>query len=91
MEKLSDDELVIIAQEIARYGTQCLKSFMRTSKTHARVSKMHVVLRVLPPDYVDLFNNNNINPQQQAFINMMIESGHAHYCVMYGVSFLYKL
>lgn len=34
---------------------------------------MHVVLRVLPPDYVDLFNNNNITPQQQAFLNMMIE------------------
>lgn len=73
MEKLSDDELIIIAQEIAKYGTRYLMDFMWTSKTHAGVSKMHVVLRVLPPDYVDLFNNNNITPQQQAFLNMMIE------------------
>jgi len=52
---------------------------------------MPTVLRALPPDYVDLFSKKNTTHQQQAFLNMMVESAHAHYCVMYGVNFLYKL
>jgi len=45
MERLSDDELTIIDQEIAKCGTLHLMSFMRVSKTHVRISKMHTVLR----------------------------------------------
>jgi len=91
MERLSDDELTIIAREIAKSDTLHLMSFMRISKTHARTSKMPTVLRALPPDYVDLFNKKNITHQQKIFLNMMVESGHAHYCMMYGVNLLYKL
>jgi len=88
---LSDNELTIIAWEISKGGTLHLMSFMRVSKTHAKISKMHTILRALPPDYFDLFRKKYITHQQQAFLNMMVESGHAHYCVMYGVNLLYKL
>jgi len=50
---------------------------------------MHAVIRVLPPDYVDLLNTNEITPQKQNFLNMMIEGGHVDYCVMCGVNLLY--
>jgi len=46
MERLNDDELTIITREIAKSGTLHLMSFMRVLKTHARISKMPIVLSV---------------------------------------------
>lgn len=90
MERLKDDDLVLIAQKVAEYGTQHLMSFLRTSKDHARISKMPDVLRALPPDHLDLYNSDKITLPQQNFINMIIESGHADYCVLRGVHLMFQ-
>ena len=44
--------------KVAEYGTQRLMSFMRTSKTHARISKTPAIFRVLPPDHLGLYNHD---------------------------------
>ena len=47
--------------------------------------QQNVVLRALPPDHLELYANAEITPPQQNFFNMMINSGHADYCVLRGV------
>jgi len=48
MERLSDDELTIIATKIAGFGAQHVREFLLTSKNHARICKLPIVLRALP-------------------------------------------
>ena len=91
MERLNENELVLIAQKVVEYGTQHLFSFMRTSREHARIFKLPVVLRVLPTGHVTLFNIDEITSHQQNFLNMMIESGHTDYCMLHGVNELHEL
>jgi len=64
MERLNENELVLIAQKVVEYGTQHLFSFMRTSREHARIFKLPVVLRVLPTGHVTLFNIDEITSHQ---------------------------
>ena len=85
MEKLKHDEIILIAQKVAAYGTRHLLSFMQISKYHEEVAKTDVVLRALRPDHLNLFAYADITPEQQNFLNMVINSGHADYCVLRGV------
>jgi len=89
MKRLNDDKLIVIAKKVAKFGTQQLRNFLLISKAHARVCKFSIVLRALPPDYVDWFNDDDITEHQANFLNMMVESEHADYCVLRAVSLMF--
>lgn len=53
MERLGDDELIIIAKEVAIFGARHLREFLFTSKKFARIYKLSIILRALPPEYAN--------------------------------------
>jgi len=77
--------------KIAEHGTPSLLSFLRTSKDHARISKLPSVLQALPPDLVDSLNNGRIILYQSNFFNMMVESGHPDYCMPRALSLVHDI
>jgi hypothetical protein len=89
MERLSNDELIIIAKKIAGFGGHLLREFLLTSKNHARICKLPTVLRALPPKYANWIDYKQLNPHQVNFFNLMIESGHVGYCIVHVDSVMY--
>jgi len=81
MERFGNDELTTIAKKVAEFGTQYLRDLIFTSKDFARICKLPVILRSLPPDYVDWLNNDDVTEHQTNFLNM-IESRHVDYCIL---------
>ena len=69
---MGDDEITAIAKKVAEFGTHYLRDFLFTSKDVARIYKLPVVLRSLPPDYVDWFNRDDVTEHQANFLNMMV-------------------
>jgi len=89
MERLRDDELIAIAKKVVEFGTHYLRDFLFTSKDVARICKLPVVLRFLSPYYVDWLNNDDVSEHQANFLNMMVESGHANYCILRAVILMF--
>jgi len=46
MERLGDDELIIIAKKVANFGAHHLREFLLTSKNHARICKLPRVCKL---------------------------------------------
>jgi len=67
MERLNEDEIILIAQKFAAHGTRSLLSFMQTSKYHEKVAKMDVVIRALRPDCLRLCNDPSLTLSKTSF------------------------
>jgi hypothetical protein len=89
MERLGDDELISITKKVVEFGTHYLRDFMFTSKDFARICKVPVVLRSLPPDYVYWLNSDDVMEDQANFLNMMVESGHADYFILRAIILMF--
>jgi len=62
---------------------------MLTSKNFARICKLPIVLRDVPPEYVEWVNHDELNLNQVKYFYLMIKSGHADYCILRVTSLLY--
>jgi hypothetical protein len=89
MERLNDDELISVAKKVAMFSTHQIRDLLFTSKDLARICKLPVVLRALPPDYVDWLNKDDVTEDQANFLNMMVESAHADYCILRTVILMF--
>jgi len=89
MERLGNDELIIIAKKVANFGAHHLCEFLLTLKNLAMIYKLPVVLRALPPEYANWIDNDELNLNQVSFFILIIENGHADYCVLSATSLMY--
>jgi len=54
-----------------------------------RICKLPVVLRALPPEYVDWLDGDTLTINQVKFFDLVIENGHADYCILCVSTLLY--
>jgi len=47
--------------------------------------------KLIFPDYVDSLNDDRVSFHQLNFLNMMVESGHAEYCMLRALSLMYDI
>jgi len=91
MERLNNDEFIAVAEKVANFGTHHLRDLLFTSKDLARICKIPTVLRALSPDYVDCLNGDDVTEHHANFLKMMVESGHADYCILRAVVLMFDL
>jgi hypothetical protein len=67
IERLGDDELIIIAKKVANFGARHLLELLFTSKKFARIYKVPILLRALPPEYANWIDSDALNLNQVNF------------------------
>ena len=62
---------------------------MLAIKKFERICKLPIILRALPPEYTNWIGSDALNLNQVNFFNLMIDNGHADYCVLRATSLLH--
>jgi len=60
-------------------------------KFPANLEKSCHGLRALPPNHLDWLNDDNVSERQASFLNMMVENGHANWCVLHAVILMFDM